>query len=295
MLECLSLAPKSMLRAMAFLIGRDTHLKACTSCIGIAAMLYFQFATDCSEIPRSLNRSGRRRLMTAASLMSLQVAMIGCHGPSRFGSQAHAESVSTSRFANEPLVELTHVDARIKLDIRYATSNNFLGRSMYSEARCFLRRSVAEKLRDVQNDLAKRGMGLVVFDGYRPLEVQREMWRIMPDPDYVADPAKGSRHNRGAAVDLALVDLNGNPLRMPTDFDDFTPAAHRDAPVKDPIARTNREILTKTMKSHGFVGLSTEWWHFDIVHWREYPIILNDADAEQLKDKGRVLPRPWRK
>ena len=185
--------------------------------------------------------------------------------------------------ADEPLVELQRFDPRIKLDLRYATSNNFLGRAVYAEARCFVRLPVARRLKAVQDRLEERGVGLVVFDGYRPVAVQRAMWRIMPDPDYVADPAKGSRHNRGAAVDVALVDLDGQPLPMPTEFDDFTPAAHRDAVVKDPAARANRELLTSVMEANGFVGLRTEWWHFDIENWRDYPIIQDDAEADRLK------------
>jgi len=185
--------------------------------------------------------------------------------------------------ADEPLVELKRYDPRIKLDLRYATSNNFLGRPVYADARCFVRLAVAARLKAVQDELEKRGIGLVVFDGYRPLAVQRAMWQIMPNPDYVADPARGSRHNRGAAVDVALVHRDGRPLPMPTEFDDFTPAAHRDAEVKDPAARANRDLLIRVMQANGFTGLSTEWWHFDIENWRDYPIIRNEAEATRLK------------
>jgi len=222
-------------------------------------------------------------IAAAKFLLIVICALNGCADPIQVESN-QSESLGG---ANEPLVELVHYDPRIKLDIRYATSNNFLGRPLYSEAKCFVRLGVAARLKAVQDQLSSRGVGLVVFDGYRPIGVQRAMWRIMPDPDYVADPAKGSRHNRGAAVDVALVDLHGKPLPMPTDFDDFTPAAHRDASVKDPAARANRDLLTRVMQANGFVGLSTEWWHFDIENWREYPIIKDEADAERLKGKSR--------
>ena len=210
-------------------------------------------------------------------MIACVIEMAACQGKARVGpASGDRDSAGAYRLASEPLVDLQTVDPRIAIDLRYATSNNFLGKVLYTDSRCFVRRQVAYKLRAVQDELMQSDMGLVVFDGYRPLRVQREMWRLVPNPDYVADPAKGSRHNRGAAVDVALVDLDGNPLRMPTEFDDFSPAAHRDSVVDDPIARENREILTRVMQSHGFIGLPTEWWHFDIENWREYPIIEED-------------------
>jgi len=182
--------------------------------------------------------------------------------------------------AAEPLVNLSEIDSRIQIDLRYATRDNFLNRILYDDARCFVRREAALRLRAVQDDLICRGMGLVVYDGYRPLRVQRMMWAVLPDPDYVADPARGSRHNRGAAVDVGLVDLAGNRLPMPTAFDAFTPAARRDAFVADSEARANREILTHVMRVHGFSGLNSEWWHFDLEHWSDYPIVSDIEDAK---------------
>ncbi len=240
----------------------------------------------CQDCITRLNQ-GRYGLApsSAFTLLLMVISVLsGCAKPNPTDSH---QSDAPAR-ADEPLVELQRFDPRIKLDLRYATSNNFLGRPVYPEARCFVRLNVARQLKAVQDQLEERGVGLVVFDGYRPVAVQRAMWRIMPDPDYVADPAKGSRHNRGAAVDVALVDLDGKPLPMPTEFDDFTPAAHRDAVVKDPAARANRKLLTGVMQANGFVGLRTEWWHFDIENWRDYPIIQDDAEAARLKTI------PWR-
>lgn len=173
----------------------------------------------------------------------------------------------------DAFVELNKHIPGIALDIRYATTNNFTGKVLYPSARCFLRRPVADKLRAVQQDLAPMGYGLKVFDGFRPLSVQRRMWEVFPHPGYVADPKKGSRHNRGAAVDLTLIRLSdGAELVMPTPFDDFTERAHRDFMELPEEVIRNRELLERVMTKHGFVGLRTEWWHFDDVDWKDYPI-----------------------
>jgi len=169
------------------------------------------------------------------------------------------------------LVELTSVAPGIRLDLRYATTDNFTHHAVYPHARCLLRSSVAERLARVQATLAKEGLGLKVFDCYRPLSVQRQLWALVPDPRYVANPKNGSRHNRGAAVDLTIVDKDGHALPMPTAFDDFTEKAHRDAPAPEP-QRRNRERLERAMTAEGFVGLPTEWWHFDAPDWRDYPL-----------------------
>ena len=174
---------------------------------------------------------------------------------------------------DEGLVEVAAIDPRILIDLRYATANNFTGRPLYPVARCLLRESVAKRLSRVQDRLAAKGMALKIYDGYRPLSVQRIMWKLVPDPKYVADPAKGSRHNRGAAVDVTLVDDQGRELEMPTGYDDFTPAAARDYAGGTEAARRHRRTLTEAMEAEGFVGLDSEWWHFDAPGWGDYPIL----------------------
>ena len=136
-----------------------------------------------------------------------------------------------------------------------------------------LRGAAAKILSQVQDDLAKRGLGLKVYDCYRPLSVQKQMWEIMPDPNYVADPAKGSRHNRGAAVDLTLVDRNGKELEMPSGFDDFTERAYRDYTGASSQAKKNRQLLEDAMNKYGFIPLATEWWHFDAPGWEKFTIL----------------------
>ncbi len=177
-------------------------------------------------------------------------------------------------------IDIEKFDPRIRLDIRYATANNFVSRAVYSMAKCFLREKVAKKLKSVQDVLAVQGLGLKVYDGYRPLSVQKLFWEILPDERYVGNPKYGSKHNRGAAVDLTLVDLHGKELLMPTDFDDFSEKAHlncRDLPEE---AIRNRDLLQKVMSENGFLGTDTEWWHFDDVEWTNYPI--EDLSLEEL-------------
>jgi D-alanyl-D-alanine dipeptidase len=186
---------------------------------------------------------------------------------------AVAVGCSTTRRSAD-LVDVQQTVPGIVLDIRYATTNNFTGQQLYPFSKCYLRRASAEKLRAAQAELATMGYGLKIFDGYRPLSVQWKMWEVYPQPGYVADPRKGSRHNRGAAVDVTLIKLSdGTELPMPTPYDDFTEKAHRkfkDLPAE--VIR-NRELLEQVLTKNGFVGLHTEWWHFDDKDWREYPIM----------------------
>lgn len=161
------------------------------------------------------------------------------------------------------LVELNKAIPGITLDIRYATADNFVGKVLYPSARCFLVKPAAKSLAKVQRDLQKQGYQIIVFDGYRPLSVQKIMWEIVSNPEFVADPAKGSRHNRGYAVDVSLLDLNGNPVLMPTPFDDFTEKARRDYQDLPPEAINHRQILEDAMVRCGFSPLPSEWWHFD--------------------------------
>lgn len=172
----------------------------------------------------------------------------------------------------QAFVELKNVNPDIILDIRYATENNFLKRVVYPEARCFVRTGVAARLDSIQKELESIGLGLKVFDGYRPLSVQKEMWKILPDSRYVADPARGSRHNRGAAVDLTLVDSTGKALAMPTPFDDFTERAHHDFMALPAKIRQNRWILKTIMEKYGFSAIDSEWWHYDLIGWERFPV-----------------------
>ena len=177
--------------------------------------------------------------------------------------------------AREPdmmFTDITDYDTSIILDIRYASANNFTGKKIYPSSRCLLRRDVAMRLLNVQKKLHRMGYGLIVFDCYRPLSVQKTFWAILPDERYVADPAKGSRHNRGAAVDVSLADSAGKQLPMPTGYDDFSDKASRNLKGASPEARKYSLLLEGVMKEEGFEPFPTEWWHYDAAGWEQYPV-----------------------
>ena len=182
--------------------------------------------------------------------------------------------------ARNSLVNIRTVIPTIQLDIRYATTNNFTGKQVYPCAECFLHVEAAQALKKVQEELQLQGLSLKIFDGYRPLSVQKIFWNLVPDPRYVADPKKGSRHNRGCAVDVTLTKIDGTALIMPTEFDDFTECAHAHYPKVSPEVAHNRALLQTVMTRHGFEIMETEWWHFDFKDWRNYPIL--DISFDQL-------------
>jgi D-alanyl-D-alanine dipeptidase len=176
--------------------------------------------------------------------------------------------------ASEPLVEVTPLIADAVLDVRYATPNNFLGRAVYPAARCLLRRSVAERLVTAAAGLRERGFRLRLYDCYRPLRVQWEMWKLVPKPGYVADPRTGSNHNRGAAVDLSLADAAGAEVEMPTPYDSFEPRAHANARKGvSAAARRHRAILREAMERAGFTVNPKEWWHYDAPDPKRFPVM----------------------
>lgn len=175
------------------------------------------------------------------------------------------------------LVELVKLDPSIKLDMRYATTNNFTGRVLYSEARAFLTVAAAQALVRASAAAKADGFGLTIYDAYRPWRVTKQLWDatpVGPKKDYVANPKRGSKHNRGCAVDLTLHDLQtGALVEMPTEFDDFSEKAHRNYAGASPPAIANRARLQGYLETEGFVGLSNEWWHFDFRGWENYPVL----------------------
>lgn len=190
------------------------------------------------------------------------------------------------------LVELIKLDKTIKLDIRYARSDNFVGRPVYKEARAFLQRPAAESLLKVHKSLKKQGLGLAIFDGYRPWSVTKLFWEVTPEDKrkFVANPKSGSRHNRGCAVDLSIYDLKtGKLLPMPSDFDDFSDKASPDYKGGTDEERRNRDLLRKLMESENFTVNENEWWHFDYKDWRSYS--LYDIAFSSIKHEPKPNPK----
>jgi zinc D-Ala-D-Ala dipeptidase len=174
---------------------------------------------------------------------------------------ANPVNTSTNRSGID-FTELAKLDPSIRLDIKYATTDNFTKTKIYDCPNCLLRPEAAEAIVTAHKALNKKGLGLKMFDCYRPKPYQQRLWDKVPNPDYVTPPAKGSMHSRGAAVDLTIVNANGKELDMGTPYDFFGPEAHTDNTKLPAIVLANRRLLQNTMESVGFKGIRTEWWHF---------------------------------
>jgi D-alanyl-D-alanine dipeptidase len=199
----------------------------------------------------------------------------GCAG--RMGGPAPAAiafPVDPAATALPDLVDLARFDPRLRLDIRYATPANFMGRVLYPVPRAVAQRPVAEALAKVQTRAEAAGYGLLIFDAYRPWRITRMMWEeTAPEKrEFVADPRTGSRHNRGCSVDLSL-HRKGVEVTMPSPYDDFTPAAYRSNTAAPAEALAANRMLEGWMVAEGFVPLPNEWWHYDWADWRRYPIM----------------------
>ncbi len=208
-------------------------------------------------------------------LCALLVAIIG---------HAQRPPVEPGPFKSSELVELVKLDPTIKLDIRYASKNNFLGRPLYKEARAFLQRPAAEAVVHANKALRAKGYGLMIYDAYRPWHVTKVLWDNTPGDKkiFVADPDIGSRHNRGCAVDVTLFDLKtGKAVAMPSEYDEMTERSYADYAGATPEATRLRELLAAAMRAEGFAVFATEWWHFDFKGWKEYAIL--DLEFSEVK------------
>ena len=216
--------------------------------------------------------------------------LLFCHG-----AQAQQVPRESGKFRSPDLVELIKLDPAFKLDIRYATSNNFVGKPVYQEARAFLQRPAAEALARVSQKLKAQGYGLLIFDGYRPWAITKMFWDVTPADkhNFVANPAKGSKHNRGCAVDLSLYDLKtGQEIEMPSAYDEFSQRAYPTYRGGTASQRRTREILRRAMEAEGFRVNEYEWWHFDYQDWRRYPILnISFAELDQRAAKPQSKPR----
>ncbi len=207
-----------------------------------------------------------RRLAVLACVLVVGVGLAAQAGP----------PVDPKATRTADLVELVALDPSIKLDIRYAGTDNFLGKPVYPEARAFLQRPAAEALAAAHRDLARDGYGLLIHDGYRPWAITKLFWDMTSGTqrEFVADPATGSKHNRGCAVDLTLYDLaTGRVVEMPGGYDEMTRRSYPDYRGGPPDARARRDLLRRAMENHGFTVEPNEWWHFNYRDWEQYPIL----------------------
>lgn len=225
----------------------------------------------------------RRLVLFALLALACTVAVPA----NRYGLHVVSDLATYERLARRDpgkgLVDLATLG--IATDIRYATPNNFMKETLYPVAKSYLRAPAARALADVNRELAARGLAVKVFDGYRPYRITEKMWEPIKNPDFVADPAKGSRHNRGAAVDLTLIDAKtGAELAMPTPYDDFTNRARHDFNDLPAEALANRALLRDVMTRHGFEPLPSEWWHYDFRGWERYELLDVPLEALEARD-----------
>ena len=241
------------------------------------------------------SRKYRGAALSLPLLFSLLLSLSCTHArksaPSRFPPPGLHVVVDVQEYraqvAADPemeLVDLQRVIPGLPLDIRYATKNNFTGEVIYTEPKAYLRKPVAEALKGVAESLAKKNLGLKIYDAYRPYTATVRFYEVCrkEDRSFVADPRDGSRHNRGCAVDLTLVDLGtGREIPMPSDFDDFSAKAHPLYQNLPPEVLDNRAFLIDLMARFGFRVFKTEWWHYDFIGWEKYPLM--DLSFQQLK------------
>jgi len=231
--------------------------------IRVFAILTLTLLTSCASAPRSQD------------VQQFHVTPVRPIEELRREALAATPPVEEGSFRPSDLIEVISLDPTIRLDIRYATSNNFLGTPLYEEPRAFLQRPAAEAVVRVHRALAAKGYGLLIHDAYRPWYITKIFWDATP-PDkhqYVADPAHGSRHNRGCAVDLTLFDRStGRAVEMPSGYDEMSERAHPDYAGGTAEQRKNRELLRSAMEAEGFTVYEYEWWHFDYRDWHSYAV-----------------------
>jgi len=232
--------------------------------LGAAGIAVFLLASV-SPLVRADQRPGNFRIAPLRPVAELRREALSATPPPEAGP-----------FRPVDLVALTSLDPTVRLDIRYATADNFLSTPVYAEARALLQRPAAEALVRAHRALEEKGYGLLVHDAYRPWWVTMVFWEATPKDkrDFVADPAKGSRHNRGCAVDLTLYRLSdGRAVEMPSLYDEMTERAYPGFAGGPPEPRRLRDLLRSAMEKEGFTVFESEWWHFDYRDWREYPIL----------------------
>ena len=183
-----------------------------------------------------------------------------------FSATTLLQAQNENAIADTTFVNLKDYSTDFVYNMKYATTDNFLKAQVYDCAECFLRLKTVKALVKANNEFMKKGYRIQLFDCYRPLDIQKRMWQIVSNPEYVADPAKGSIHNRGGAVDITLVDSNGKALNMGTPFDFFGPEASHHFENLSNELKQNRVLLKQIMQENGFVSFDSEWWHYNIIN-----------------------------
>ena len=224
--------------------------------------------------------------MQVKLLLGLTVLSCAAQAQNKYGLHATSLAEYQVSIKSDPEKELVALDKSVSgivLDIRYATTNNFTGAKVYNLPRAYARKAVAEALKKAQSDFNTLGYGIKIYDAYRPYSATITFYELMKgDTTYVASPYKGSRHNRGCALDMTIIDLKTKQdLKMPSDYDAMQKESWPSTPVSDPIVRKNRDTLISIMEKNGFKVYSTEWWHFDFVGFEKYEVM--DIDFKQLE------------
>ncbi len=219
-------------------------------------------------------------LSTTLALISLISVAQNKYGLKPTTYAEYRELVKTN--PEKELVDLEQIIPDMVMDIRYATANNFTKEKIYALSKAYARKPVAQALKRAQTEFRKMGLGIIMYDAYRPYKATVKFYELYRDTTYVASPYRGSRHNRGCALDMSIVDLKTKKeLKMPTEFDSFKKEAWPSTPIADPLARKNRALIIKVMENNGFKVNSSEWWHFDFVGWQKYEVM--DIDFEELE------------
>jgi D-alanyl-D-alanine dipeptidase len=241
----------------------------------------FTITMDSAGLVREIKASDKQKPLLRADAGS-DPAHFYHVTPVRPLAEIRAEAVRASPpaeagpFREPDLVELVTLDPAFHLDIRYAQSNNFLSTPSYTEARAFMQRPAAEALLRALNTLNPLGYGLLVHDAYRPWYVTKVFWDATPPAghSFVADPQKGSKHNRGCAVDITLYELStGKAIEMPGLYDEMLQRSFPDFPGGTSLQRWHRDLLRHAIESEGFTVDGNEWWHYDYKDWKQYPIM----------------------
>lgn len=249
---------------------------------------------DAFQIFKVMNRLHIARISICFFLLSPFIACSQQLHTSKYGvavlQQPGSYKVACKADSNKKMIELTTIVPFLVYDLRYSTENNFVKQSLYPRftSVTFLRLPAAKALANVQKELNEKGLGLKIFDAYRPYSVTVKFWELIKDERYVANPAKGSGHNRGLAVDLTVIELKtGKELDMGTGFDNFTDTAHHTFSALPETILKNRKLLKVAMLKYGFQLFETEWWHYYWPNDRNYEVM--DLSFEKL---SRLTKQP---